>query len=140
MKTFYEDILVEVGWSRFARKKMRPLSQRATSLPPISGTDFLLLGGRRRFQNRGIPLVGSDHAVELSQLVHFADRNAQLLDFHAARVVQHLPARFGLAVVAAKAELHIGRRRQLVDFIARWQRNIESVGIPRRPVEFERKL
>ncbi len=89
-----------------ASRKVRRSSARADQFP----TRFQLLARPGRLQNRCIPLVRSNHAVELFQLVHFADWDAQLLDFQGTSVVQHLSACFGLAVIAAKAVVHIRRR------------------------------
>src|ERR1700690_3692901 len=53
--------------------------------------------------------------------------------------MQCLPAGLGLAVIAGEAVLHVRRRRQLIHLIAGRQRDLETIGIPQRPSELERK-
>src|SRR5260370_36578623 len=83
-----------------ASRKVRRSSARADQFP----TRFQLLARPGRLQNRCIPLVRNNHAVELFQFVHFADWIAPPLDFRGTSVGQHWPASFGLAVMATKAQ------------------------------------
>ena len=91
-------------------------------------------------ENGGIPLICRNHTVEPLQFVHLVQWHAQFPDFHRARVVQCLAARFGPGMVAAETELGVRWRREFVDFIAGGQSYVEGVGVTRRTLEFKREL
>src|SRR5450631_2270445 len=93
-----------------------------------------------RFQHDRVAFVAGNNAVKLLQVVGVSHRNAKFLHFQRAAVVDYVACDLGLRMVTGEAVFSINGRRHVVDYISFWDRDLETIGVARRTLKFDREL